>query len=677
MQTLGWCLALVMLAAAGGVSAAEKEDLNVLEPGKGGEALRAYLLDECGKCFSARRQAVAAIEKPDEIVGREKTVRQAWTAAVGPFPEKTPLSPRTVVTLDRPGYRIEKVIYESRPNHHVTANLYLPKGASGPCPGVLIPCGHDRNAKACVAYQTLAILLAKNGFVVLCYDPIGQGERVQTFNAKGEPATWGTGEHTLMDIGARLVGLCIAHYRIWDGIRSIDYLASRPEVDPQRLGCTGNSGGGTMTSYLMATDERIYAAAPSCYLTSLERLFPGLGPQDGEQNIPAQVALGIEHADYILLHAGKPTLMLTATKDFFDINGSWETFREAKRLAGILGFGERVDLFEFPDGHGFTKPRREAALRWMRRWLQGVDEPATEPALATNTDADLRVTESGNVVPELKGVTVWDLNLARAKALAPTREAFWRDRPKAECLAEVRRLAGVRPMAQKPAARSAGTLEREAGRIEKLVIERAGEVPVPALLFLPKEARGKLPAVLYIDGRGKAKDASPGGPIERLVKSGSAVLAIDVRGFGETTPVQPKKYWHPENPITYMALHLGRPLTGQRVEDALAALECLASRPEIDAAKISTVGIEGGALVALHTAALDERLREVTLQRSIASWMDVVPAQTAKGQLNQMVPAALARYDLPDLVRAIAPRPVRIVEPLDPAGNPVVSAPSP
>jgi len=677
MQTLGWCLALVVLAATVRASAAEKEDLSVLEAGKGGDALRAYLLDECNKCFSARRQAVAAIEKPDQIAERQAKVREAWMAAVGPFPAKTPLNPRTVATLDRPGYRIEKVIYESRPNHHVTANLYLPKDARGPCPGVLIPCGHDRNAKACGAYQSMAILLATSGFVVLCYDPIGQGERIQTFKPDGQLATWGTGEHTLVDIGARLVGLSVGHYRIWDGIRSIDYLAGRPEVDPERLGCTGNSGGGTMTAYLMATDERIYAAAPSCYLTSLERLFPGLGPQDGEQNIPGQAALGIEHAEYVLLHAPRPTLMLTATKDFFDIDGSWETFREAKRLCGILGYGERVDLFEFPDGHGFSKPRREAALRWMRRWLQGIDEPVVEPAQKVNTDADLQVTQTGYVVTELKGATVWDFNLARAKEFAPQREAFWRDRPKAECLAEVRRLAAVRPMTERPVARSLGTVEREAARVEKLVIERPGEVPVPALLFLPKGPKGKLPAVLYVDDRGKAAGAAPGGPIEDILKAGIAVLAIDVRGVGETTPVSPKKYWNPEFPIAYLAFHLARPLLGQRVEDVLAALECLAARPEIDAAKIGIVGVEGGALAALHAAALDERLREVTLWRSIASWMDVVTSQTAKNQLGQVVPGALARYDLPDLVRAIAPRPVRVLEPLDPAGNPVPAAKAP
>ncbi|HUU09716.1 MAG TPA: acetylxylan esterase [Phycisphaerae bacterium] len=678
MHGFGWCVALVLLVAAVRASAAESpgENLNVLAPDAGGgEMLRAYLLAECGTCFEARRQEAAALDTPEKIIARQDRQRADWMRALGPLPERTPLNPRTVGTLDADGYRVEKVIYESRPNHHVTANLYLPKEGTPPFPAVLIPCGHDRNGKACDAYQTVAIVLARHGFVVLCYDPIGQGERCQLLDETGKPKIWGTTEHTLTDVGARLVGWGAATYRIWDGIRSIDYLVSRPEVDATRLGCTGNSGGGTMTSYLMTTDERIYAAAPSCYITSLERLFATIGPQDGEQNVTGQVAVGIDHADYLTIRAPKPTLVLTATKDFFDIDGSWTSFREAKRLYGILGHGERVELFEYPDGHGFTKPRREAALRWMRRWLQGIDEPAVEPEIAVHKDEELQVTGCGQVVKELGGVTVWDLNVERAKALGPGREAFWRDRPKAECLAEVRRLAAVRPTTEKPAVKAVGTLERDGCRIEKLLIERPGEVPVPALLFLPAKRDGKVPAVLYVDGRGKAADAGAGGAIEAIVKAGRAVLAIDARGFGETAVTKPKDYWHDEYPFAHLGLHLARPLLGQRVEDVLAALDVLAAREEIDAAKISITGIERGGPVALHAATLDERLSAVTIERSIESWMDVVATPMTEGQLGQVVAGVLACYDLPDLVRAIGPRPVEVRNPVDPTGKPKTPAP--
>jgi cephalosporin-C deacetylase-like acetyl esterase len=664
-------LCLPALAAAAKAPAAPAGDLAVLAADENpGEMLRACLLAACDERLDARAKEVAALETADAVRARIDRVRKDWMDAVGPFPERTPLNAKTLGTLQADGYRIEKVLYESRPDHHVTANLYVPREGKPPFPGVLVPCGHSRNGKASEPYQSISILLARYGFVVLCYDPIGQGERCQLLDDAGKPKVWGTTEHTLTDIGARLAGASAATYRTWDGIRSIDYLVSRKEVDPERIGCTGNSGGGTMTSYLMATDDRILAAAPSCYITSLGRLFHTIGPQDGEQNITAQVALGIDHADYVTVRAPKPTLVLTATHDFFDIDGSWASFREAKRLYSILGFGKRVDLFEFPDKHGFSRPRREAALRWMRRWLQGIDDDATEPELAIRKDEDLQVTESGQVVKDLGGVTVWDLNLDRATALAADREAFWKDRPAAECLAEVRRLAGIRAIAEKPAARTVGTLRRDGCTVEKMRIERPGEPPVPALLFLPAGHKGKAPAVLYVDGDGKAAAAATGGPVEALVKDGCAVLAIDARGFGETAPTKPKRYWHNEYPMAYLGIHLARPLLGQRTEDILAALEALAGRDEIDPARIRLVGVGRAGPPALHAAALDARFAEVTLERSIESWMDVVATPMCKEQLSQVVPGALERYDLPDLVRAIAPRPVTVRDPVDPTGQP-------
>jgi len=663
-----------LLALTAGAGAAEKEApgnaLAVLRKDEHpGEMLRAYLLDACDARLDARRKEVQALETADAVRKRIARVRKDWMEAVGPFPKRTPLKAKTVGTIEADGYRIEKVLYESRPDHHVTANLYVPTGGEPTLPGVLVPCGHSKNGKASRLYQSMSVLLAKHGFVALCYDPIGQGERCQLLDSRGKPKVWGTTEHTLTDIGARLTGASAATYRTWDGIRSIDYLVSRPEVDPQRIGCTGNSGGGTMTSYLMATDERILAAAPSCYLTSLRRLFHTIGPQDGEQNITAQVALGIDHADYITMRAPRPTLVLTATHDFFDIDGTWTSFREAKRLYSILGFGKRVDLFEYPDKHGFSRPRRVAALRWMRRWLQGIDDDATEPDLTLQKDADLQVTDSGQVVKDLGGVTVWDLNLRRAKALATDREAFWKDHPKQACLAEVRRLAGIRKIKKKPSAKAVGTLERDGYSIEKMRIEREGEPPVPALLFLPAERNGKAPAVLYVDGRGKAHDAAPGGPIEALIKEGRAVLAIDARGFGETAPARPKRYWHNEYKISYLGIHLWRPLLGQRAEDVLAALEVLLAREEIEPDEVRLVGIGRAGPVVLHAAALEERFGEVLIRRSIASWMDVVATPLCRHQLEGIVPGALERYDLPDLVRAIAPRSVTVRETVDATGK--------
>src|SRR5262249_4430530 len=240
-----------------------QEDLSVLKPESGGASprklLSTYLLAEAQKHFDARRAAVAALKTPGDVQQRQKQLRAKFVEALGGFPEKRAPNARAARTETRDGYRIEKVIYESRPQHHVTATLYLPEGRP-PFPGVLMPIGHSANGKAADYIQRGCILLARNGLAVLTYDPIGQGERRQLLDDRGKPFfTSSTNEHTMVGIGALLVGRSTATYRIWDGIRSLDYFASRPEIDPKRLGCTGCSGGGTLTSYLMGLDERIVA----------------------------------------------------------------------------------------------------------------------------------------------------------------------------------------------------------------------------------------------------------------------------------------------------------------------------------------------------------------------------------------------------------------------------------
>ncbi len=425
-----WSWPLLCLAAVVNPSAWSQEKLDVLredESSSPRRMLRTYLLAQAQEQFDARRVEIAKLKTPEDVEQRRKNLRARFIESLGGLPERTPLNPQIVGQLTGDGYRLEKIIYESRPQHHVTATLYLPDGKP-PFPGVLMPIGHSANGKAADYIQRGSILLAKNGIAVLTYDPIGQGERQQLFDPPGKAAVpSSTSEHTLAGIGALLVGRQTASYRIWDGIRSLDYLAGRPEIDPKRLGCTGCSGGGTLTSYLMALDDRIVAAAPSCYITSLERLFATRGPQDAEQNITGQVAFGMEHADYLLMHSPQPTLLCTATRDFFDIQGSWTTFREAKRIYGLLGHAERVDLCEYDTGHGFPKPQREAVARWMRRWLLNVDDATIEMDFAIRKDAELQCTRTGHVLEDLKGKSVFDLNVERARELAAARPKLDRD----------------------------------------------------------------------------------------------------------------------------------------------------------------------------------------------------------------------------------------------------------
>ncbi len=663
-----FALAALLLAA---LPVAAQEELHVL--GDGGAVppermLKAYLLSKAQEHFDARREVVAALRTPEEVAERQRRLRERFIEALGGFPEKTPLNPRVVGEERRDGYRIEKVIYESRPDHHVTATLYLPEGRP-PFPGVLMPIGHSINGKAAEYVQRGSILLARNGLAVLAYDPIGQGERRQLLDADGQPVIEGsTTEHTMIGIGALLVGREAASYRVWDGIRGLDYLASRPEIDPERLGCTGCSGGGTLTSYLMALDDRIAVAAPSCYLTTLERLFATIGPQDAEQNITGQVAFGMDHADYVSMRAPRPTLLCAATRDFFDIQGTWTTFREAKRVYGVLGHGERVGIVEFDTPHGYPRPQREAVVRWMRRWLLEIDDAPVEGNLPIAEDASLACTKTGQVLSALKGRSVFDLNAERADDLERQRARRFAGRSAEELRAEIRKRLALPEQAAEVVVERKDPIRRGGDTIDRWAIMTEPGIQVPVLLFRPETPATGKPLVVYV-GADRTL-AAPGGPIERRLKAGEAVALVEPRGMGETAPAtatsrRPSPFGV-ETQEAFLALHLGRPLLGQRVYDVLQALRAL-KQP----AGFRLIGVGEGGLIALHTAVLDERVQAVEVEQSLVSWSAIARGTLSRDQLASVVPGVLAAYDLPDLAAALAPRPLTIRRPVDPVGEPV------
>jgi cephalosporin-C deacetylase-like acetyl esterase len=652
------------------------DDLKVLTelPGEPalGQRLYVYLTDQAREHFDARREALAALKTPGDVAKRQAELRVKFREALGEMPaEKTPLNARTIGREVKDGYTVERVIFESRPGYHVTAAFYLPDG-DAPFPGVLVPCGHSANGKAAKTYQRISILLAKNGLAALCYDPIGQGERIQRLDDAGKPAIKGsTTEHTMVGIGAWLVGRTVAGYRVWDGVRGLDYLASRPEIDPERLGCTGNSGGGTLTAYLMAFDDRIAVAAPACYITSLERLFATIGPQDAEQNLTGQVALGIEHADFVTMRLPKPTLLCVGTQDFFDIDGSWTAFREAKEIYGIVEHGERVDIFESNEPHGFTRPRRQAAMRWMRRWLLGKDDAPTESDFPIATDQELQATSTGQVLGEFQDeVSAFDLNARRARELAESRRSM--DLPTLR--AEIKkRLALPAILPEGSVAGRDRRLSRDGYTIDRLALTTEPGMTIPVLLFRPETPQGDQPVVVYV-GADRSL-AAPGGPIETLVRSGRVVAFIEPRGMGETRPTTPGTSGYGHGPFgddereAFLGIHLARPLLGQRVFDVLQALNAI--DPD---GRFRLIGIGNGGPIVLHAAALRDDVTEVELNGSILSWADVAATPITQGQLASVVPCVLESYDLPDLAAALAPRPLTLRDPVDPAGQAVANA---
>lgn len=643
------------------------EDLTCLkvEPGSTppGAVFYRELQEEAFAALDKRKETFEQLKSPDQIHDYQQRLRDFFIKQLGGFPERTPLNPQVLGTIEADGYRIEKVIFESQPQHHVTANLYLPQKTQPPFPAVLVSSGHSRTAKTADYNQRFGIMLALHGMAALCYDPIGQGERSQILTSDGKPEFSGTTqEHFLIGVGSILVGTNTARYRIWDAMRAIDYLASRPDIDGQRIGMTGCSGGGTLTSYVMALDDRIACAAPSCYLTTFRRLIETIGPQDAEQNIFGQVAFGLDQPDYILLRAPRPTLISSTTSDFFDIQGTWDNLRQNKRIYARLGFPERVDLIEAEGTHGVQPANLAAITQWLRRWLAGKDDAVTIRPFSIRPEKELLCTDSGQVLRLPKERSVFDLNVERDQLLAKQRRELWEKQPLEKMLQSVREVAGVRKLSDIPAPKrdKAGKVQRDSYHIDKLVLRTDSAVPLPALTFHPKEPQDD--AYLYLHEGGKLADGAPGGPIEKLVEEGYVVVSVDLRGQGETFPADSK----PDAMLGdwksfYLAYLLGKSVVGMHTEDAISAGHFLAYYQTEKPRKVHLVGVGKAAIPALHAAALEPGLfTTVTLRNAPHDWSSIVGLPAPVGQLTSTVHGALGVYDLPDLVRSLGPEKVRI-----------------
>ena len=592
------------------------------------------------------------LKTPEQIAQYQKTLRTQLIKALGGFPDRTPLNGQVVGRIPRKDYRIEKVIFESQPHHHVTANLYIPNG-NGPFPGVLVSSGHSRTAKTADYNQRFAIVLAQHGMAAIAYDPIGQGERSQMLTSDGKPQFSGTTtEHTMIGAGSILVGRNTATYRVWDAIRTIDYLETRPEIDAKRIGMTGCSGGGTLTSYVMALDDRISCAAPACYLTTFRRLIDTLGPQDAEQNIFGQIAIGLDQPDYVLMRAPRPTLISSTTGDFFDISGSWDNLRQAKLLYGRLGAPERVDLVEAEGGHGVQPTNLAAIAQWMQRWLVGKDSPV--PVVDFKTfdvlpESELLCTDRGQVLLLPGERSVFDLNAELEKSLAQNRTQSNRD----QLLDDVRRLAGIRPLDQqpKPSSNKAGKVQREGYHIDKLVMHTDSGIPMPALTFHPQDPDES--AYLYVHDSGKAADGAVGGPIEKIVKDGLVVVSVDLRGQGETGSGKPDGQLGDAKSF-FLAYLLGQSIVGAHTEDILAAGQWVANYKSTKPREVHLIAVGRVGVAALHAAALNPKLfTSVTLKDCPKTW-STIPGEPAQSRwLTTTVHGALAAYDLTDLAKQI------------------------
>jgi cephalosporin-C deacetylase-like acetyl esterase len=664
-------LALPSLAASAPSYAEEFPDM-----------LLAYLAGQLNALAEKWDQERAKITTAAQLAARNRFVREKFREMVHGFPERTPLNPIVIATHQRGGYRVENVMFQSRPDFWVTGNLYVPEGR-GPFPGIISPCGHYPLARMQPEYQCAYINLVLNGFVVLAYDPIGQGERRQYWNPQTnqtEVASSSTYEHSMPGQVLLLMGEDLTHYRIWDGMRAIDYLQARPEVDPQRVGCAGHSGGGTLTLFISALDERVACAVVNEGGTGHRwpiNLRPGsrIGPSDVEQNLFPAAVYGIDQCDLHVAIAPRPLLALIE-------NYSPSFLRAAEHIRARyqqFGVPEKFATEEATDPHAWTVKLRLAATNWLCRWFYNRPGPEREPEFPLEQPKTLYCTANGSLRDARQGKSIFTLLREKGERLPPPRRAPASPAELAsfrrELIVQIGRLLHYERNSGPLGVRHRVTTARKGYQVEKIEFLSEPGIYIPVWIFLPERPIPSRPAILYVNEAGKEADGGEFGLLEKFARSGRLVAAIDVRGVGETRPPHsgpgegPGQFGHlfdVETAMAYMAWYMDRSLFGMRVQDVVRSVDYLLSRPDVASAGVQVIGKGAGALWALYAAAMDSRILALVAERGLVSYASLTQVDRYLHGAAIFIRDVLLHFDLPQVAAALADRPLILLSPVDP-----------
>jgi len=544
---LACCLLIATLALGAPVHAAEvptPEMFRVLEPQGEGPRITPYLAYQLERAWAfdaARQERFARVKTEADLRGLQDELRQKVLRLIGGLPDaKTPLNARVIGTIPMDGYRIDKLVFESLPGLHVTALVYVPDGPAGKKPAVLLACGHSAIGKAHPGYQEIAVRLARRGYVVLCWDPVGQGERSQFWDKTRGRSRYNLvcGEHAVLGNFATIAGTSLVRYMVWDGIRAVDYLLTRDDVDPGRLAITGTSGGGFQSTWIAALDPRIAAVLPSCFPTALpmrmaNRIFED-PDSDPEQDPPGLVSEGIDHAGLLLLAYPRPLHVSAAVLDFFPIEGTRRTLREIRAFYRRFGHADRVALSEGYHKHQYSAENQAKAFAFLYRVFgrpahAGLGEAKTLAAEA------LWATPTGQVREDLGGRSLLEVIRDDARARPPATQT----------IAELYRGAGYPGIRDWPVVTFSGVAPRDAiaweaagsdrvgaATIDRYRLHHSGGLVIP-LVHVRRDGAPRRELLLRLSLQGKVGPAD-WTEVEARLAEGHEVVSFDPRGLGET-----------------------------------------------------------------------------------------------------------------------------------------------
>jgi cephalosporin-C deacetylase-like acetyl esterase len=519
-----------------------------------------------------------------------------------PWPKRTPLNLKITGVLDKGTYTIEKIAFESLPKIYVTGNLYIPKQRQGRVPAIVYVCGHAYSPYGDkVQYQRHGISFAKNGYVAFILDSIQIAETFALHH--------GVHSQNMFDWYAR--GYTPAGVEVWNAMRAIDYLQSRPEVDADRIGMTGRSGGAAMSWFTAAVDPRVKVVAP---VMGISTYAANVAENTQKGHCDCMFPINSELHDMVhqgALIAPRPLLMMHGKKDaLFPVAGYEEFERTISDLYTSYGVTENFGNIVVETGHQDSDFLREQAIRWFDRHLLGQPDRKLDMDYSNAPPEQLAVF-AGTPPSDAQNYRVHETFTTRAPSPKFPSAAAW-DRRRAELLPVLRKLLR-------------GTAE---------------PFPVRTDIQKPKEITGRVPAVIYVASDGE-DDVRAGYALSAVRRRGEAVrVTVWPRGVGEVP--WPKTTWvH----MLRNAMHTGQTVDSMRLLDVLAAVREVRSMPEVDPSRITVMGSGVSGAIALYAAILDEEIAQVIL--------DNPPQSHREGPLFLNI---LRHTDLPEAAALIAPR---------------------
>lgn len=582
----------------------------LLDPAEITRAQQAYLERMAGPRFFRAASAQEWREHAARV--REHTLR---CLGLWPLPERLRLNLHISGTIEHESYVLQRVYWQTWPDYYASGYLYLPRQGKFPTAGILCPHGHWENGARHPIVQARCISLAMKGYVVLAVDS------VHVYN-------WSAG----------LVPLTVM---CWNNIRGFDLLCSLPQVDPSRLGCTGCSGGGQQTFYMMALEDRLSVAIPVGMVSEWRRiLFPDW--HHCQCNHVPGILTQTDTPELAACFAPRPALIITDTGDWT----AWlpqEGFPAIKRVYELFGAGEMVRNSHYDWGHDYSRAMREEAYGWFNRFLMGITDPAQamEPAHVPETLetlASLDGPPAGAVGPESiaaellrrRGFAAPSLEPDAAAVLATIRDQFVAFANEAQ----VRDTEQVRQL-------------REPEQMEGLIVERLAvtselEFPVPVVVVSGSAGEGqRRPAAILLDPEGKANLLTTRQDLVRgLAQRGVIVCVPDPRPFGELGLHRPAQDMN--------GVVLGRPELVVAAHDVKRVAEYLRSRPDVAGDQVMCAGFGDGAPVVLAAGLLDSQLQRLAA-------LEVGDTYAARDRLPR-APQILTVTDLPQMAGALAPR---------------------